>query len=364
MPGDDDKKQTTPAATVSRAHAWFSSHRTWALAGVLILVVLVGGFFLERWSKTSEKNQNRIILYGNVDLRQVDLAFNNSERILEVLVAEGSKVTRGQVVARSDTSRLMPQVAAARALVAAQQAIVDKLHRGSRPQEIAQAGANVAAAQANEINAHQQWARLAALVNETSGRAISEQDLEAAKAAMDSGHAQLEVAQKALELSRIGPRSEDIAQGEAQLRANQSQLDLLLQQLADSELTAPSDAIVRSRLLEPGEMASPQRPVLDLALIDPKWVRAYVSESDLGKIRSGMRASITTDSFPNRSISGWIGFISPVAEFTPKSVETVDLRPSLVFEVRVFVEDPADELRLGTPATVLVELPPIARTES
>jgi HlyD family secretion protein len=99
-------------------------------------------------------------------------------------------------------------------------------------------------------------------------------------------------------------------------------------------------------------MSSPQRPVFSLAIIDPKWVRAYVSETDLGKIRPGMAAFVAIDSFPNQRFEAWIGFISPVAEFTPKAVQVEELRTSLVYEVRVFVKDPTDVLRLGMPATV------------
>jgi len=304
-----------------------------------------------------------LVLYGNVDLRQVELAFNNSERIAEVLVEEGTKVTRGQVLARLDTSRLKPQTATAQALVEAQEAVVEKLHHGSRLQEIAQAQANVASARADEVNAEQQWRRLTALTTLTTGRAISKQDLESARAAKDTTQARLAVAEKSLDLFTSGPRKEDIAQGEAQLRANEAQLELLRRQLADSELVSPCDAVVRSRLLEPGEMSSPQRPVFNLAIADPKWVRAYVSEPDLGKIHTGMRASISTDSFPGRALSGWIGFIASVAEFTPKSVQTEELRSSLVYEIRVFVRDPQDEMRLGMPATVLLQLDPGARSK-
>ena len=162
--------------------------------------------------------------------------------------------------------------------------------------------------------------------------------------------------QRALDLAVIGPRQEDILQAEAQLKANEAQWNFLRQQLADAQLMAPSDAVVRSRLMEPGEMASPQKPVFSLAITDPKWVRAYVSEPDLGKVHSGMAASVVVDSFPNRRFEGWVGFISPVAEFTPKAVQTEELRTSLVYEVRVFVKDPSDELRLGMPASVYLPL--------
>jgi HlyD family secretion protein len=368
VPGEGDKNTinpaapvaapSTPVAPVSAARSFFDQHKAVIAIGILILVAIAAGFGLGLFVQGSGKDQSRLVLYGNVDLRQVDLAFNNSERIAEVLVQEGAKVTRGQVLARLDTSRLKPLAAAAEAAVEAQQAAVDRLHHGSRPQEIAQAQANVASARADQVNARQQWTRMTALTTLTSGRAISEQDLEGAKAAMDSAQAHVEVAEKALDLARVGPRKEDIAQGEAQLRANQSQFEVLHRQLGDSELVAPSDAIVRSRLLEPGEMISPQRPVLNLAIVDPKWVRAYVSETDLGRVHMGMRASISTDSFPARVFSGWVGFISSVAEFTPKSVQTVELRSSLVYEIRVFVEDHQDDMRLGMPATVLLELDP------
>ena len=133
-------------------------------------------------------------------------------------------------------------------------------------------------------------------------------------------------------------------------------LAFLRQQPADAKLFAPADATVRSRLMEPGEMASPQKALLSLAITDPKWIRAYVSDPDLGKVRPGMTATVTVDSFPGRHFDGWVGFISPVSEFTPKPVQTEELRSSLVYEVRVFVKDPQDDLRLGMPATVHLSL--------
>jgi HlyD family secretion protein len=325
------------------------------------VAALAIGFGLGRLGGSPKKDPNRLVLFGNVDLRQVELAFDNSERIAEVLVEEGDKVTRGQVLARLDTSRIKPQAAAAEAEVEAQQAVVQRLHHGSRPEEIAQARANVALAKADQVNAEQQWRRLTGLAALTTGRAVSQQDIDGAKAALDTAQARLAVAESALELSTIGPRQEDIAQGEAQLRANQGQLELLRRQLADAELFAPCDAVVRSRLLEPGEMVSPQRPVFDLAITDPKWIRTYVSEPYLGRIHAGMKAMISTDSFPGRMLPGWIGFISSVAEFTPKAVQTEELRPALVYEIRVFVRDPQDEMRLGMPATVHLELGPAAQ---
>jgi HlyD family secretion protein len=322
-------------------------------AWIVALVVLIGiAAGLVWWLNRRENGARELTLYGNVDLRQVQLSFNNSERIAAVLVQEGDRVRQGQLVARLDTRRLEPQVAQAEAQVAAQQQVVQRLRSGSRPEEIAQARANVESAKADTVNARQQYERIKSAAEMSAGRAVRQQDVDTAKAALEVAEAKLVVNQRALELAVIGPRKEDIAEAEAQLRANEAQLALLRQQLADAQLLAPVDAVVRTRILEPGDMASPQKPVFTLAITNPKWVRAYVSEPDLGKLREGMAAAIAVDSFPGRRFKGWVGFISPVAEFTPKAVQTEELRTSLVYEVRVFVQDPSDVLRLGMPATV------------
>lgn len=320
------------------------------IAALLIVAAAAGAAY---WYMRPTQQAQQLTLYGNVDLRQVDLAFNGNERIAAVLVQEGDVVHKGEVLARLDTSRLEPQFEATKAQVAAQKAAVRRMHNGSRPEEIAQARANLASAKADAENAHVIYTRAKGLFEKASG---TKQDVDNAKAAMDVADAKVEVNQKALDLAVAGPRVEDIAQAEAQLRGNEAQLALVRQQLADAELKAPVDAIVRSRLMEPGDMASPQRPVFSLAVMDPKWVRAYVSEPDLGHVRPGTTASVTVDAFPKKSFSGWVGFISPVAEFTPKTVQTEELRSSLVYEVRVFVKDPNDDLRLGMPATVTLPL--------
>jgi HlyD family secretion protein len=154
----------------------------------------------------------------------------------------------------------------------------------------------------------------------------------------------------------LGPRKEDIAAGKAKLQAYEADLALARRELADARLYAPTNGVIRDRILEPGDMASPQKPVFTLALDDPLWVRAYVAETDLGKIRLGMKAEVTTDSYPGKRYDAWIGFISPTAEFTPKSVETAEVRTKLVYQVRAFVRNPEGELRLGMPAVVTIPL--------
>jgi HlyD family secretion protein len=318
----------------------------------VVAAVLGFGALVWWWSSRRAHDSDEVVLYGNVDLRQADVPFNASERVVEVLVQEGDHVKRGQLLARLDPTRMEPQVAKAEAEVAGEQQVVNRLHAGSRPEEVAQARANVQSAQADSANARRQYDRLVELANNSAGRAVSRQDLDSARAAFDVADAKLAVSRKALDLEVAGPRKEDIAQAEAQLKSDQAQLALLRRQLADMELHAPVDGVVRSRLVEPGEIASPQKAAFTLAITDPKWIRAYVAESDFGAVREGLKASVTTDAFPKEPFSGWIGFISPTAEFTPKTVQTEELRSSLVYEIRVFVKDPDDRLRLGMPATV------------
>src|SRR5579863_3449942 len=324
-------------------------------------LVVLAALGLAWWLTHRQAASNEIVLYGNIDLREVDLAFNDSQRVASVLVHEGDVVRKGQVLARLDTSRLEPQLAQAEAQAAAQRAVVDRLHHGSRPQEIAQARANLALAQADGRQAHDNYQRLEAVFDSSAGRAVSRQELDDAKAQAEVSDAKVAVSRKALQLALIGPRKEDIAQAEALLDGEQAQVALLKQELADAELRAPLDAVVRSRIAEPGDMASPQKTALTLAITDPKCVRAYVSEADLGRVRPGMPATVAVDSFAGRRFTGWVGFISPEAEFTPKTVQTQELRSSLVYEIRVFVQDPDDLLRLGMPATVYLS-PPGART--
>jgi HlyD family secretion protein len=317
----------------------------WIALAIVVATAIV-------WFASTRGRNGELTAHGNVDLRQVELPFNASERVAEVLVEEGARVSKGQVLARLDTSRLEPQVAQAEAQAHAQEQVVERLRNGNRPQEIAQAKANVQSAQADAEQARIQYERIATLFEQSQGRAVSPQDRDQAKAAAEASAAKLEVAKKSLDLMQVGARKEDIAEAEARLRANQANLAFLQQQLHDAELLAPVDAIVRARLIEPGELASPQKSAFSLAIVDPKWVRAYVGETELGKVHPNMQAAVTVDSFPGRRFDGWVGFISPTAEFTPKTVQTEELRSSLVYEVRVFVKDPEDALRLGMPATV------------
>ncbi|SBW01036.1 conserved exported hypothetical protein [uncultured delta proteobacterium] len=322
-----------------------------AIKAVVLLVIIVG-IGLVAWYFIASPKATGLVLYGNVDQRQVELAFIDSERVEAILVQEGEEVQPGQVLARLETRRLRDKITVLEAQVASADAALLRLRNGTRPEEIDQARAAVASAQAEVAFAEAQYKRYNDIWQKSSGQAVSKQDVDEARLQLNVSRAKLVEAQKGLRLAEIGPRDEDIVEAEAVLQERQRSLVELRNQLDDAELKSPSLSVVNRRLLEPGDMASPQRAAFSLAVLSPKWVRAYVSETDLGLIRQGMSASIYTDSHPDEAITGTVGFISSVAEFTPKAVETTELRTSLVYEVRIYVEDPKNRLRLGMPATV------------
>jgi HlyD family secretion protein len=257
------------------------------------------------------------------------------------------------VLASLEKARLQANVTDREALKAAQEEVVRRLEAGNRPEEIRKAEADLEASSADLRNAELTADRVFKLVTQGADTPQASDD---AHAALDVARARKAAAVEAHALMVLGPRKEDIAAARATLQACEAQLELARRDLADADVAAPADGVVEDRILEPGDMASPQKPVLTLALDDPLWVRVYVAETDLPRIRPGMKASVTTDGFPGRRYEGWVGYISPTAEFTPKSVETREVRTKLVYQVRVFVQNPRGELRLGMPAVVTVPL--------
>lgn len=325
-----------------------------AAAVILMTAAAIAGGVWWHYNRGGEARKH-LTLHGNVEVRQVALAFNVSGRVARVLAQEGDRVQPGQVLAELDTEQLRNAVAEAEARVDAQNQVVARLEAGSRPEEIRQARAQVEAARADMINAEQNYRRLQSLAKQNF---VSQQRADEARYALDAARARLNAVEETLQLLRAGPRREDIAAAKATLAAQQAALALARRTLQDGSLKAPQEAVVENRILEAGDMASPQQPVYTLALVKPIWVRAYVSEPDLGKLRLGDTAFVLTDSYPDKRYRAWIGFISPTAEFTPKSVQTEEVRTTLVYQVRVFVCDAQGELRLGMPATVQVPLDP------
>lgn len=319
-----------------------------AIALVVASGCLIAGFYLSR----DTPSPTHLTLFGNIDIRQVELSFREPERIAQILVKEGEQVKAGQLLATQILTGYQYQVELAGARLEAQQQQLDKLLHGSRPQEIGIARNDVKAAEASVILAKKELQRLKTLAIK---KLASLQSVDKAKAAYDSATENLQALKKQYALTSIGPRAEDIQIARAQLKAEQASLQLAQKSLQDAHLLAPSDAVVQNRILEPGDMANAQTPVLTLALQDPLWARTYVEERDLGKLRHGMPALVSSDSFPAKQYKGWIGYISPTAEFTPKAVETTELRTSLVYQLRVYVCNPQDQLRLGMPVTVNID---------
>lgn len=327
---------------------------------LLLVVASAGGWYW--WQQNNQAtDSNQLSLYGNVDIREAQLAFNGSEHIGEIFVEEGDYVKKGQLLATLHTEILEAGVQQIEAQINAQKQVVAKLRAGSRPEEISRANAQLKAAEAIAKSARDNYQRRAQLLQK---RLISPEEAETARSLADSTADEVEASKQSLNLLKIGSRKEDIAAAEAQQLALEASLNLAKQHLKDANLYAPADGIIRNRILQPGEMAFPQTPVLSLALINPVWVRAYLPETSLGKVPLGATAEIHTDSYPDKTYTGWVGFISPTAEFTPKNVQTPELRTRLVYSLRVFACNSDNELRLGMPATVTIKLGQKPDTES
>ncbi|WP_040888847.1 efflux RND transporter periplasmic adaptor subunit [Verrucomicrobium sp. 3C] len=266
------------------------------LIGIVFLGAVAGTLL---WLRAKAESKEWLTFYGNVDIREIQLAFYDEGRIERMLVQEGDRVRKGQILAELDISRLDDAVRKAEATVRVDQAALE--------------------------NADITFRRTEALAKDLY---VSLQDRDNAVAVLKEARDRLKADEAALVLAR--------------------------RQLHDGKLVAPKEGVIEVRILEPGDMVTPQAPVFTVALDNPVWARIYVPEPDLGKIFPGMRAEIYTDSYPGRAFPGWIGYISPTAEFTPKNVETPQLRTRLVYEVRVYACNPDYRLRLGMPATVKI----------
>ncbi len=270
------------------------------IAVVLLAVGSIGYFFYQRHE--TEEDLRQLVLQGNVDIREVELGFRVAGRIAEMRFDEGSDIKAGVVLA-----------------------VLDKAPFNA---DLAMAKAQVAQAQATLTNAQALLERQEGLVKSGS---VSKQDY-------DNALAQQREAQAALEA--------------AQARQLTSEVNL-----TDTEIFAPADGTIFARIREPGAIVASGLSVYTLSLHNPVWIRAYVDEPDLGRLKPDMKVDVTTDTDPDSPFQGTIGFISPDAEFTPKNVETRALRTDLVYRIRVLVNDPEGKLRQGMPVTVTIPTP-------
>ncbi len=322
---------------------------------LLIPVVLIAGAAAAGWwfelpSRLGfGQHRPASVLYGNIDIRQVSLGFRVSGRIDKLAVDEGDPVKPGDILGTLDPTPFQQAVNAASAELAALSANLDKLKAGARKTEIAQARAAHEEQVAELQNADLAYERARQL---RPNGTISQANLDQASAARAAAAARATSAREALALLEEGSRVEDIAAAAAEVQAATAKLASARTSLSDTRLLAPSDGIVLSRVREPGAMIAPSDTAYVISLTKPVWVRAYVAEPDLGRVHPGMKVEVFSDTAPNRPYEATVGFISPVAEFTPKSVETPELRTDLVYRLRIVVTKPGADLRQGMPVTV------------
>jgi len=319
-------------------------------AAALAVLVALGAW---QWWRAhrAEDPYAALSLSGNVDVHQVELAFRVTGRIADLKAQEGDRVSAGQTLGTLDPVPFQTDVDSARADLQQAQAQLDRTRHGFRVEEIAQARATVAQRSADLENARVTLARLQALL--PSGLATHQQ-IDDAESRMHMSSAQLAAARDQLTLELHGSRIEDIEAQEAMLAAARARLEKAQTALADATLAAPSSGIISVRAREKGAIVQAGQTVYTLTLNDPVWIRAYVSQPRLGRIKPGMAVKITIDSMPGRQYAGTVGFIAPDAEFTPKTVQTEQVRDDLVYRLRVIAEDPDNVFRQGMPVTVLV----------
>lgn len=327
---------------------------------IVLILIVVAWFNWDNWF--GARNSQPFELYGNVENRQMQLSFLMPERIAELSVNEGDLIKKGDYLGSLETSRIERELANARAIIPIRQAAVDaaqaqldKAQNGNRPELIAISKAASLALESKVKSAERETKRNTELYKD---HIITKQALDLQNDNVLFYQNILKAVQSGVKMLANGERQENIALALANLNRAKAELDksnqditLLEQKLADTKLYAPSDGIVRNRLKEPGEMASPQVPVLTIATVSPKWIRSYVGETDLMKFKIGDPATIQFDGY-DKPFSGTISYISSQAEFTPKSIETKELRTHLVYEIRILVEDQENLLKAGAPTTI------------
>lgn len=330
-----------------------SRQPSYLLIALIVLTILAAaGYAWWRLDHAGRRAEAAALaLYGNVEVRQADLAFGVDGPIAQMLVDEGDRVEAGQPLAILEQDAFVHAEANADAMLQSAEARLSELLAGSRPQEIEQARANVAAAEAALENAQLNLRR----AEELARREIAAQQvLDTARLTHRTAEATLRQMRAELALRLEGPRAEEITQQRAEVAARRANLALQRYRLMRSTLKAPNAGVILTRIREAGAVVTANAPVFTLSVIDPVWVRAYVDEPNLGRVVPGASAQITTDAMPGKVYRGQIGYVSPTAEFTPKSVEAPNLRTALVYRIRIIVQNPDRALRQGMPATISI----------
>lgn len=317
-----------------------------------VLGALLGGAALLAVGCRSRQD-DRLKLSGNIEVIQVEASFRVAGKVIERPVDEGQAVRAGQLIARLDARDLEQQVAMRQADAATAKAALDAALAGSRKEEIEGSKAALEQAQADLRRLEPDEARLRDLWQKGI---LSVRDYEASRAALEAARGKVQQATQQYTLVRKGPRKEDIDQARARFDQAQQALALARTQLGYATLTAPSAGVILSKNVEPMEYVSPGTAVVTMADLGQVWLRAYVEEADLGRVKVGQKAFVTTDSYPGKRYEGRVAFIASEAEFTPKSVQTSKERTKLVYRIKVDVPNPAMELKPGMPVDAEIAL--------
>lgn len=315
---------------------------------IVAVIVLIAAAIYGVWYY-QQQQEKPLTLYGNVDIRTVNLGFRVDGRLASLTVDEGDTLQPGQLLGKLDDAPYLNALQQAQANVGSAKAKLALLLAGYRAEEIAQVRSEVAQRlsafnYADSFLKRQQglWAK-----NATSADALDD-----ARTSRNQALANLQASKDKLSQYLNGNRPQEIEEAKANLAQSEAALAQAQLNLHDTNLVSPSAGTVLTRAVEPGSMLGAGSTVFTLSLTRPVWIRAYVNEASLGKAAPGTELEIYTDSRPNKPYHGKIGFVSPTAEFTPKSVETPDLRTDLVYRLRVIVTDADDALRQGMPVTV------------
>jgi len=326
--------------------------RALLIFGLIAAVGLAGAHVYRSW-RSSQISANELKLSGNIEAHESLVSFKVTGRIDELPVDEGMTMKAGDVLARLDSDDYRQQVATDQASEEVRNRQLDLGLAGSRSQDIEAARQNVIDTKADLDQKKQDYGRYEALYQKDE---ISGQTRDQAATAVTRAQANYDRAQQILNELVEGTRREELDVDRASLRQAQENLEMSQIRLSYTVLRAPFDGVVLVRQAELGEVVSPGTPIVTLADLDHIWLRVYLPETDLGKVRWGQAVQVRADTYPGKTYQGRVSVIASDAEFTPKSVQTEKERVTLVYRIKVDVENPNHELKPGMPADAYIRV--------
>jgi HlyD family secretion protein len=320
----------------------------------LLILLLIAGISLFIYRRLPPKETDGMLsLSGNVEVTEANIGFKHSGRVAEMLAEEGQKVLQADKLSVLENAELQSLIEQNKALLREARIRLSELKKGSRPQEVEQAAAEAASIQSELNRLKKDYERSQMLY---ANGAVSVSQFDAAKSAYESMASKHKSASEKLNLIREGAREEQIQAAKARVQQAKSALEAAEERLKDTVLHAPFSGVILLKNAELGEIMAAGTPVYTLGDLERPWIKVYVKEDQLGRVKLGQRAAITVDSYPGKIYEGQVTYISSEAEFTPKNVQTQEERIKLVFGVKVRVKNENQELKPGMPADVLIDI--------